>query len=299
MSPLLKNEVFSSKSSLETATHGRWNNFLWPLRQIPSIWWYRANISQHFLIRVFQLKRKNRCGWSLLRKCYIVRLKERNFFSASNYQSLYVPEISCHFSNYLALGNETNLLYSWILEIKHQVLRYIRIKVLCIKVIIVPRLNFIYLLSFTQNHFLNNSKLPQRNIESCQHHPPFPYLPRCEGVRQVAETMKVQRGSVLIVTGFCCSATLAPGLFQIWPTWEQGLSLILICPKLHSGFAVGAKLEPQNTSLVSHEPNLSPRFPEIKCKSSVCCLLNKINYPLPSKSQFSIFTFTTHWRRQW
>lgn len=37
---------------------------------------------------------------------------KRNFFSPSNYQSLYVPEICSHFSNYLALGNETNLLHS-------------------------------------------------------------------------------------------------------------------------------------------------------------------------------------------
>ena len=71
-----------------------------------------------------------------------MRLKERNFFPPSNYQSLYVPEISCHFFNYLALGNETNLLHSWILEIKHQVLRYTRIKVLCIKVINSPKTEF-------------------------------------------------------------------------------------------------------------------------------------------------------------
>lgn len=87
--------------------------FLWLLRQIPSIWWGRANISQHFLIRVFRLKKK-RCGWSLLRKCYIVRLKERPIFFSSNCQSLCLPEICCHFSSYLAFGRETNSLYFWI-----------------------------------------------------------------------------------------------------------------------------------------------------------------------------------------
>lgn len=70
---------------------------------------------------------------------------------------------------------------------------------------------------------------------------------------------------------------------------------MLSCPKLHSGFAVGARLGPQNTSLVSQEPDVNPLFPEVKCKCTVCCLLRQINNPFPSSSQFGIFIYcSTH-----
>lgn len=141
---------------------------------------------------------------------------KRETISFSNCPSLCLPEICCHCPSYLAFGSETNPLDIWILEIKHAVLRCTRIKVLCVNVInTTPRLNFIYLLSFTRSNFLfNNSKLPERNIENCQHLLPHPHIPRCEGRRQVAETVKAKRGSILTVARFCCSAPLAYGLFQ-------------------------------------------------------------------------------------
>lgn len=155
------------------------------------------------------------------------------------------PEISCHLSSYSAFGSVTTLLDSWVLEIKQYVLKCTRIRVLCVNVInTVLSLKSTYFLSFTGSHFFfNNSKLPQRNIENCQHHPPHPCTLRCEGMRQVAEIIEARRGGALPVMGLCCSVPPAPGRSQAWPTWEWGLPLTLSCPKLHSGFAAGLGLD--------------------------------------------------------
>lgn len=56
------------------------------------------------------------------------------------------------------------------------------------------------------------------------------------------------------------------------------------CPQITQRLRSGARLGPQNTSLVSQEPDLNPQFPEAKCKCPGPRLLLQINNPFPSSS---------------
>lgn len=61
---------------------------------------------------------------------------------------------------------------------------------------------------------------------------------------------------------------------------------------------VGARLGPQNISLVTHGPDLKLQFAEVKCKSIVYYFFNKIDNSFPSVSQIKIFTFNMLWLNQ-